>query len=262
MLDLIDALRIFHPAIAVIMVFPLIGIVLHMAWQTRQRRLQSAAGTKTKIPPVVGTEHVKIGKILAGAVVGISLLGMTHPSIKYILKHDLINKDGFQVVAIGLLFVVTVSSLVLLYRAATKIWLAVFATLTGMGVILIGFQDTLFKREGFGAIFRRDDLWYLSHFYSGIVATLLMIFSLAIIQEIYRDRTNVWRKVHTGLNSVALILFLFQGWSGARDLLEIPLSWQEPFIYGCDYANKTCNKPQSAIFNPDQAISFNLSQNP
>jgi Protein of unknown function (DUF4079) len=260
MLDTIDFLKIIHPAIAVMIVFPLIGIVLHMAWQTRQRRLQSAAGTKTKIPPVVGAEHVKIGKFLAGSVVGVSLLGMTHPSIKYILKNDLLNKDVFQVITLGLLFVVTVGSLVLLFRASTKIWLAVFASLTGMGVILIGFQDSLFKRQGYGAIFRRDDLWYLSHFYSGIIATLLMIFSLAIIQEIYRDRANVWRKVHSGLNSVALILFLFQGWSGARDLLEIPLSWQEPFVYSCDSVNKTCNKPQSSILGPNQPISLNFSE--
>ncbi|MDX1976346.1 MAG: DUF4079 domain-containing protein [Pseudanabaenaceae cyanobacterium bins.68] len=242
MLDTIDFLRILHPAIAVMIVFPLIGIVLHMAWQTRQRRLQSAAGIKTKIPPVVGTEHVKIGKILATAVVGISLLGLLHPSVKYVIKNDLVNKNLFEVLALGAMFALTIGSLVLLYRAGSKLWIGVFATLTGMGVVLIGMQDSLFGRTGFGAIFRRDNEWYISHFYSGILATLLMIFSLAIIQEIYRNRT--WRNAHTIINCVAVLLFLFQGLSGARDLLEIPLSWQEPFVYGCDFANKTCNKPE------------------
>ncbi len=28
---------------------------------------------------------------------------------------------------------------------------------------------------------------------------------------------------------------------GVRDLLEIPLTWQEPFIYQCDFANQTCD---------------------
>jgi hypothetical protein len=258
MLDVIDALRILHPAIAVLFVFPLIGIVLHMAWQTRQRRLQTATeGVKTKIPPMVGAEHVKIGKILAGAVVGVNLLGMTHPSIKYIIKNDLVVKDLFQVVALALIFAATISSLVLLFRASTRLWLGIFATLTGMGVILIGIQDIIFKREGFGAIYRLDSLWYLSHFYSGMAATMLMIFSLAIIQDIYRDRSNAWRKVHSSMNSIALILFLFQGWSGARDLLEIPLSWQEPFIYQCDFTKKTCNKPQANLPSISQPVALN-----
>lgn len=263
MLDLIDALRIIHPAIAVLLVFPLIGIVLYMAWQTRQRRLQTAIeGVKTKIPPTVGAEHVKIGKILAGSVVGLNLLGLTHPTIKYIVKNDLITKDIFQVFILALLFVATIGSLVLLYRASSKLWLAVFASLTGMGVILIGIQDLIFKREGFGAIFRRDNEWFISHFYSGMAATMLMIFSLAIIQDIYRDRTNMWRKVHTSLNSIALIFFLFQGWSGARDLLEIPLAWQEPFIYQCDYVKKTCGKPQANLPQNNLMLNQPISLNP
>jgi hypothetical protein len=258
MLDLIDALRLFHPAIAVIIVFPLIGIVLHMAWQTRQRRLQTTDGSKSKIPPGVGSEHVKIGKWLAGAVVSLCLLGMTHPSIKYILKNNLWDKDKFQVIVIFLLLAATLASLAFLYRASTKLWLGVFATLTGMGIVLIGIQDILFNRPGFGAIYRRDNEWYVSHFYFGMAATMLMIFSLAIIQNIYRDRSNTWRKIHTSLNSVALLLFLLQAMTGTRDLLEIPLSWQEPFIYQCNFEKKECVPKQASI--SEQTISlFNPS---
>lgn len=261
MLDTIDFLRILHPAIAVMIVFPLIGIVLHMAWQTRQRRLQSAAGMKTKIPPVVGSEHVKIGKILAAAVVGISLLGLLHPSVKYLIKKDSINQNLFEVLAVAAMFLLTIGSLVLLYRAASKLWIGLFATLTGMGVVLIGMQDSVFGRTGFGAIFRRDHEWYVSHFYSGILATLLMIFSLAIIQDIYRDRS--WRNAHTVINLVAVLLFVFQGLSGARDLLEIPLSWQEPFVFGCDFVNKTCNRPEPAKQSllPDFASQLSYNSN-
>ena len=50
-LGLEDILRLVHPAIAVIFVFPLIGITVWMAWQTRQRRLQVAQLGKSKIPP-------------------------------------------------------------------------------------------------------------------------------------------------------------------------------------------------------------------
>ena len=67
-----------------------------------------------------------------------------------------------------------------------------------------------------------------------------MIFSLAIVQDIYRDRTLKWRITHIVLNCFALLLFVGQGFTGTRDLLEIPLSWQKPFVYECDFQAKTC----------------------
>jgi Protein of unknown function (DUF4079) len=53
------------------------------------------------------------------------------------------------------------------------------------------------------------------------VVAILMIVSLAILPEIYRNFN--WRRVHIGLNSIALCLFLLQGITGVRDLLEIPV---------------------------------------
>ncbi len=57
----------------------------------------------------------------------------------------------------------------------------------------------------------------------GIAVSLLMLFSIAIVDDIYRDRTNTWRNIHIGLNCFALLLFFGQGITGARDLLEIPV---------------------------------------
>ena len=82
--------------------------------------------------------------------------------------------------------------------------------------------------------------------YIGMAASLLMIFSLAIVEDIYKDRSHRWRIAHTILNCIALALFLGQAMTGSRDLLEIPLSWQKPAIYRCDFANKTCPEPKSS----------------
>lgn len=235
MLNTPDFFRLLHPIIAVSVVFPLIGIVLYMATQTRQRRLQTKDKKKSKIPPIVGAEHVKLGRWLTTAVVCLSLLGLAHPSIKFLLKGE---QEAFQGVAIALFFIATIASLVFLHRARPVLWRAIFASLTAIGVLVIGLQDIVFAREGFGAIFRRDDQWYISHFYFGMVVTLLMIFSLATLPEIYRSL--LWRRIHIALNVVALLLFISQGVTGTRDLLEIPLSWQEPFIYQCDFENQTC----------------------
>ncbi|MFN3927256.1 MAG: DUF4079 domain-containing protein [Pseudanabaenaceae cyanobacterium] len=253
-LDLIDYLRLVHPAFTVAIVFPLLGIVVSLAWQTRQRRLGVDKEDKSRIPAVVGLDHVKYGKWLAGTVVFTSLMGLLHPTAKYIIRNNLWNDKQLEVIITIAFFVVTALSLGFLYVARQRVWSIVFGILTGLGILLIGFQDKIFRPEvAFGAIFRRDDAWYLSHFYLGITAAVLMVTSLVMIPYIYSDRSQKMRIAHIILNSFALLLFIGQGFTGARDLLEIPLSWQEPFIYRCDFPNKTCDnliQKQSATIYP------------
>jgi peptidoglycan/LPS O-acetylase OafA/YrhL len=209
---------LIHPFFAVIFVFPLIGIVGNFAWQTRQRRLQIKPGDKRKISPVVGRDHLQMGKWLAGAVVAVTLLGLAHPITENILEKKLWQNNLFPLIFMVLMFFLTIASLVLLYRARPKLWRGIFATLTGMGIIILGCQE---------GIFRRTNEWYWSHYYYGIVAALLMIFSLGIVEEIYRDKSNVWRNIHIILNCFALFLFIGQGMTGLRDLFEIGL-WTPP----------------------------------
>ncbi|MBE9031016.1 DUF4079 domain-containing protein [filamentous cyanobacterium LEGE 11480] len=229
-----DWLRLVHPILAVVVVYPLIGIVVRYAWQTRQRRLEAKAKIKSKIPPTAGAEHVNIGRWLTGSVTGLSLLGLAHPIFKTIVKKQVWAANPGQVIFIVLMFAATIASLVFLYRAKTKGWRVTFTTLTSAGLIILGLQD---------GVFRRTDEWFFSHYYYGLTAAILMVISLAILPEIYRQMT--WRKVHIGLNIIALLLFLGQGVTGARDLLEIPLSWQEPTVFSCDFANKVCGAPPS-----------------
>ncbi len=231
-MELTDFFTLLHPAIAVVFVFPLIGNVVNLAWAARQRRLQVKAKVKSKIPAVSGAEHKRLGDWLTGSVVGLTLIGVAHPIAEQMIKKQLWIKSPFQFVFIILLFVATIASLVFLYKAKQKKWRAIFATLTGMGIVILGCQD---------GVFRRTNEWYWSHYYYGIAASLLMVFSLAIVPEIYRDKSNKWRIIHTVVNTFALLLFIGQGLTGVRDLLEIPLGWQKPFVYSCDYVNKTCS---------------------
>jgi hypothetical protein len=155
-------------------------------------------------------------------------------SLYIVISNQLITKQPFQVVFIVLMFAATVTSLVLLLRAKQRLWRGIFATLTGVGLIILGSQD---------GVFRRASEWYLSHYYIGIAAAMLIIFSLAIAPDIHKDHSQRWRKIHTILNCIALLLFIGQEITGTRDLLEIPLRWQESYIYQCDFANKTCPTP-------------------
>ncbi|MDF0556385.1 DUF4079 domain-containing protein [Kamptonema sp. UHCC 0994] len=234
-MELQDTLALLHPAIAIIVVFPLIGIVLNRALLTRQRRLQVADGEKSKIPPVVGSEHVAIGNWLSRSVVGVALLGMAYPIFSKMLGNDTLTKEPFRVFFVVAIFLLSIASFTLLFKARVKLWRGIFATFTGMGLIILGFQPE---------IFRRDNEWFVSHYYYGITAALLMIFSVAIVPDIYQDKQNRWRTAHIILNCFALLLFIGQGMTGARDLLEIPLHWQEHYIYQCDFTNKTCPQPK------------------
>lgn len=230
-----DLIALLHPALAVMVVFPVLGVVVNRAWKTRSRRLENAGGGKSKIPPVVGQEHVELGRWLAGSVVGVALVALAYAIFfESILPKQVWSKNPFQVIFIVAMFAATIASLAFLYKAKDRMWRGIFATLTGAGLIILGCQD---------GVYRLDNQWYWSHYYIGIAAALLMIFSLAIVQDIYQDRSNRWRYIHIVLNCVALLLFVGQGMTGVRDLLEIPLSWQKPYIYQCDFAKKTCPAP-------------------
>ncbi|MFM7408136.1 MAG: DUF4079 domain-containing protein [Cuspidothrix sp.] len=216
-----DTLLLLHPVLAVILVFPLIGIIVNRALQVRQRRLETIENGKSKIPPVVGQEHVQLGKWLTGAVVGIILIALTNDVFGNIIEKQVWDKSPFQVIFIGLLLAATIGSLFLLYRAKEVKWRGIFATLTGIGLVVLGCQD---------GVYRKTDQWYISHYYYGQAAALIMIFSLAILPDIYKDKTNRWRKIHIILNCIALLLFIGQGITGVISLLEIPLTWQESYV--------------------------------
>ena len=65
-----------------------------------------------------------------------------------------------------------------------------------------------------------------------------MLFSLAARPEILRDLRL--RRLHVTASVLAALLFVMQGITGTRDLLEIPLSWQKPAVYACDFDLLRC----------------------
>ena len=129
-----DWFELLHPFLAVVLVYPLLGIVTLRAWQTRQRRLEIATQKKSKIAPAAGTEHVQIGKILSGSVVGLALLGITYAIFSKAIANQFLSSEPLLYLFIGLLLIATIASLVMLYRAKPPLWRGIFATLTGDGL--------------------------------------------------------------------------------------------------------------------------------
>jgi MFS family permease len=233
-MDAKDIVGLIHPAIAIILIFPILGMVANMAWQTRQRRLKIASGSKSSIPPIVNREHVKLGHWLTGAVVGLTLIALVY---SIFFKAKLFDRDLFSIVFILSILAATIGSLVGLYKTQSYAWRAVLATMSSAGLIILGCQE---------GVFRRTNEWYWSHYYSGVLVSILMIIALTIAPKIYEDRSNRWRKVHIILNCFALILFVVQGMTGTRDLLEIPLDWQYQYLEGCDWEKRVCPQFKSS----------------
>lgn len=85
-MNAVDWLWLLHPALAVVLVYPLLGMVLRLARQTRDRRL-----TQVKHPPTVGRDHVDLGQWLAAAVVAIVLIA---EAVVIATKHPLAAFEG------------------------------------------------------------------------------------------------------------------------------------------------------------------------
>jgi hypothetical protein len=226
-----DWLWILHPALAVALIYPLIGIVARLGLQTRQRREGGS-----KLPPTTGREHSDLGRWLALGVVAIVLVALT--VIIATKAHPAPFPGGAS--RAGLLLLVlagTVASLAALWHATTKAARLAFALLTWVGVLGLGAQPEVFRR---GDNPLSLEFWS-SHYWSGVAVVGLMLFSLGARPEILREPR--WRRLHVGASLLAAVLFLGQAITGSRDLLEIPLHWQKPALAACDWTSKTCPSP-------------------
>ena len=224
----LDWLWILHPALAVVVVYPLLGVVMSLAWQTRQRRV-----AKQKHPPTVGRDHSDVGRWLAASVVWLVLIALT---VSIASKVPLADFAGGVTRAAQLLVVLlgTSASLIALWRCQAAVFRFSFSVLTFIGVLALGAQPEVWRVS--------DDLFssgfWQSHYWSGVAVTGLMLLSLSARREITRDLRV--RRLHVTASILAAVLFLMQGVTGTRDLLEIPLSWQKPAVYRCDFVLQTC----------------------
>ena len=228
MLQTVDWLTLLHPVLAVVLVYPLLGMVLRLAAQTRDRRLNQA-----KLPPTVGREPADLGQCLATAVVGIVLLAL---AVVILTKHPLSAFQGGPG-RLGLLLLVLLGSvvaLVVLWRAKHPLYRASFALLCWAGVLALGMQSEVYR---LGDNPFQGDFWQ-SHYWGGAGLTGLMLFSVASRPEVTKQLR--WRRLHVSANVLAALLFLGQGISGTRSLLEIPLSWQKPAIQACNFKTNSC----------------------
>lgn len=227
----IDWLLILHPTLAVVLIYPLLGMVVRLGMQTRQRR-QGAS----KIAATSGSEHSDLGRWLSAGVVVIVLIALTAA----ILSHQPPNGfNGGLARGLQLLLVLigTSGCLVALWHVSSKALRLLFALLTWVGVVSLGAQPEVFRLSDNPF----DPQFWQSHYWSGVAVTGLMLFSLGARPEILRQLR--WRRLHVAANLLAVVLFTMQGITGSRSLLELPLSWQKALLGSCDWSAQVCPAP-------------------
>lgn len=230
-LDTKDWLWILHPALAVAVIYPLVGIVARLGVQTRERRVGGA-----KLPPSTGREHSDLGRWLALAVVAIVLVALT-VVIATATPWDQFRGGSGRAIQLLLVLAGSAASLAALWWAHAKGFRLAFALITWLGVLTLGAQPEVFRRSDNPL---QADFWS-SHYWSGVAVVGLMLFSLGARPEILRELR--WRRLHLIASGLAGLLFVIQAISGTRDLLEIPLHWQKPALAGCNWAAKVCQTP-------------------
>ena len=223
-----DWLWILHPALAVVLVYPRLGMVVRLAWQTRQRRL---AGVKH--PVTVGRDHSDLGRWLAAAVVLIVLVALTVVIATKTSPAEFAGGAG-RAAQLLMVLVGTIASFVALLRCKAAPLRFSFSLITWIGVLSLGAQPEVWRLSDnpLSAAF------WQSHYWAGVAVTGLMLFSLGARPEILRDLRL--RRLHVTASVRAALLFVIQGITGTRDLLEIPLSWQKPAVYACDFDQQRC----------------------
>jgi hypothetical protein len=230
----VDWLWVLHPALAVVLVYPLIGMTIRLGVQTRSRRVD-----KAKLPPTTGRDHADLGSWLAAAVVGIVLVAFT---VVIATKGDPGSFEGGASRALTLLLVLigTIASLVALWQVRAPAYRLSFALLTWIGVLGLGAQPEVYR----GSDNPLSGEFWTSHYWAGVAVVGLMLFSLGARPEILKEPRL--RRLHVSASVLAAVLFTLQGITGSRDLLTIPLSWQKTFLGACNWSEQRCPPPPKA----------------
>ena len=224
----IDWLWLIHPVAAVVLVYPLLGMAARLGLQARARRLGQA-----KPPPQTGQDHADLGRWLTSTVVGSVLIALVVVIGTKVPPASLPAEAG----RLGLLALValgTAVSLACLWRVRAAAYRACFALLCWVGLIGLGLQPEVW-RLGDNPL---EPAFWQSHFWGGIGLCGLLLLAMAAKPE--TQRSPRWRRLHVSATVLAAVVFLAQGISGPRDLLEIPLHWQKPAITACDFAAQQC----------------------
>lgn len=219
---MIHWIRLLHPLLAVLAIYPLVGVAIFLGVQTGQRR----SGNRS-IPASVGSSHTELGLWLSNGLVVMVLVGLAASAISHTqgLMTPVGHARSFQLIIGFSGTAMCLLSLAFASETSTRLSLAV---LTWLGVISLAAQPELGHPLGNPL---HLSFWQ-GHTWPGIILTGIMLFAFAIRRETSCQRN--WRRVHLILAIFASFLFVAQAVTGIRDLAtsrphtQLPLALYTP----------------------------------
>lgn len=234
----IDWLGLLHPVLVILFVYPVAGATVRLGILVRERRLGIS-----RQPDLVPLEHADHGAWVAVGVVTSVLIALVYSLFSPAAAAPAAGVAAAGVAAAGrpLLLLLTaggtLAALLGLLRARRPLLRAGFCWITWAGLLALGSQPEIWRVSDnpFTAGF------WSSHYWSGVLLCGLLLATTAARPEI--SRRPAWRRLHLGLNLLLMLLLVVQAITGSRDLLEIPLRWQKPFLQSCDWVARRCPTP-------------------
>jgi hypothetical protein len=208
-LTAINWLALLHPVLMILFVYPVVGATIRLGLLVRERRLGI-----TKQLAAVPVEHSDHGRWLTVAVVVVVLIAFVYSFLKAWFDPALAFSGGLQRLALLLLVAAgSLGSVLALAQVKRSPLRAIFALLTWAGVLGLGSEPEIWRLSDnpFSAGF------WGSHYWSGVLLTGLLLFSLAARPEIHSSVRM--RRLHVTSNVLVAILLAVQAISGTRDLL-------------------------------------------
>jgi hypothetical protein len=234
----IDWLGLLHPVLVILFVYPVAGATVRLGILVRERRLGI-----TRQPDLVPLEHADHGAWVAIGVVTSVLIALLYSLFSHAPAGAAAGGAAPAGRPLLLLLVAggTLAALLGLLRARRPLLRAGFCWITWAGLLALGSQPEIWRvsdnpfTPGF----------WSSHYWSGVLLCGLLLATTAARPEI--SRRPAWRRLHLGLNLLLMLLLVVQAITGSRDLLEIPLRWQKPFLQRCDWGARRCPAPAPAV---------------
>ena len=130
----LDWWLLVHPVLAVVLIYPLLGIVVRLGWQARQRRVH-----KAKLPAITGRDHSQLGQWLASAVVVLVLIALA------VVISSKQTANTSRQLPLLLAWLGTATSLLALWRVQSAGLRLSFGLITWSGVLALGAQPEVFR---------------------------------------------------------------------------------------------------------------------
>ena len=229
----IDWLALAHPVLVILFIYPVVGATVRLGILVREQRLGI-----TQQPAKVPAEHRDHGRWLSSAVVVAVLLALLY-SFASCYVADPAAFSGGAPRLLQLLWAAAGSavSLVALWWVRSPQGRAGFALLCWAGLLGLGSQPEIWRLSDNPLT---GSFWG-SHYWAGILLTGLLLATTAARPEIQRSLRL--RRLHVCAAVLAMLLLAVLAITGSRDLLEMPLSWQKPALFSCDFNARRCALP-------------------